>query len=70
MAAVRGRSLGSMGQAFSPFMPSGGAPAVGQPFWQRYFGIPTHPGFKGGWNALIPPFIILALERLLSLLEV
>jgi hypothetical protein len=65
MAAVRGRGLGSM------FMPSGGvAPVVGQPFWQRYFGIPTHPGFKGGWNVLIPPFLILALERLLSLSEV
>lgn len=42
MAAIRGRTLGSMGQMFSPYMVSGTPPPiVGQPFRVRGWGIPT-----------------------------
>ncbi len=46
MAAIRGRTVGSMGQMFSPYMVSGAAaPAAGQPFRVRGWGIPT----SGSW---------------------
>ena len=64
MAIKRGRQLGEMGQAFSPFMVSGGTPsAVGQPVMVRMQGIPTMPGYRdrpGKWNALLPPLIVIA----------
>ncbi len=59
MAAIRGRTLGSMGQMFSPYMVSGAqAPAAGQPFRVRGWGIPTSASWldrPGKWNIKLLP---------------
>lgn len=67
MAAVRGRNLGSMGQAFTPYMVDGVSPPPGQPFMMRMQGVPTAPGYRdriGKWNVILPP--LLAITRLIS----
>lgn len=61
MAATRGRGLGEMGQAFSPFVVSGGFPSVGQPVMVRMQGVPTMPGYRDRipkWNALALPLLV------------
>jgi len=60
MAATRGRSLGEMGQMFSPYMVSGSVtpPAGGQPFRVRGWGIPTAAAWfdrPGKWNTKLLP---------------
>ena len=56
MAASRGRTFNTMGQAFTPFYVDGGSAPAGQPVMIRTQGIPTGPGYRdrpGKWNAVI-----------------
>ena len=62
MTAVRGRTLGTMGQAFTPYMVSGSVPA-GQPVMIRMQGVPTMPGYRDRipkWNVIVPPLLVIA----------
>lgn len=73
MANKRGRGRGEMGQAFSPYMISGGSsPTPGQPVMIRTQGIPTGPGYKdrpGKWNVLLPPLVAWIVNRILDVIR-
>lgn len=45
MAATRGRTIGSFGQSFTPYMVSGSIPTAVSIRW-RAWGIPTHPSWR------------------------
>jgi hypothetical protein len=58
-----------MGGFLTPYDVGGGTLAVGQPTMIRMQGIPTMPGYRdrpGKWNALLPPFIAIALRTILD----
>jgi len=71
MSAIRGRNLGSFGQAFTPVMVDGKAHPPTGGMYIRGQGVPTHPGYRDRpwkWNVFIPWFLT-GLELLRRLLE-
>jgi hypothetical protein len=70
---ARGRTLGSMGQAFIPVGVDHAltTEVTVQVAYRRTWGIPTGPGYfvgPGKWNVLIPPILIGFLYKLLDLI--
>ena len=68
---ARGRTIASMGQAFSPWTTdhsTGGE--VTQSTYRRTWGIPTGPGWfvgPGKWNVFIPPILVGLLSKLIEI---
>lgn len=68
---MRGRTLNSFGQAFTPIgVDSASEPVSGHPTLSRYWGIPTMSwSLPGKWNVFLPPIMVGILSKILELLH-